>query len=150
MATAVSSAGALKQYIESLGLSISAYRDWAPDGATFPYITITEGINLVFDPMETQETEANYRTAVEMVQIDLWTPWRNAGGSLVENKALALSVARKLHDARLPASPQVVYGVSVVGIVRLLDIDIEVKQADGTTFQGIVQYTITANLWRQI
>ena len=151
MAASATSAGALKQYIEGLGLGISVDRDRASVGAKLPYITVTEGLNTVFDGMESIDAESPYRTVVEMCQIDVWQGWRDPNtNDITESYTLVPSILRALHQARLPASPTVNYGVIVIGSRRMTELDTTPTLPDGSVQStGLVHNAITVNIRRQ-
>lgn len=97
---ASTTAGALKALIESLGLSLSAYRDEAPAGTTRPYVTISEELTLVADPSE----DGAAATVVETAQVDLWQDWHDTtSGGRAESYTLAPALRRGLDGARLVA-----------------------------------------------
>lgn len=123
---AASTAGAVKAYVESLGLSLSAYRDGAPTGqdgaitAPYPHVVIQEGIAYAMDTDGDYGDQAAVHTMRETVQVDLYQHARElvaAGGSRnVEDYNLPDRLRMALHGARLgPVGAQHVYGVSVRG-----------------------------------
>ena len=111
-------AGLLKQYIEAQGLSISAYRDQAPQGAALPYCVIYEGISAVPDGL-------NDGTEREMVQVDLWQQRQalSADDADKEDPSLKPKLVQALHGAMLPGGEygtpaRHVYGVVVRNSIR--------------------------------
>lgn len=88
---AQTTSGALKAKIESLGLSISAYRDQAPPGQALPYVVIQEAVTTAPDPME----DGQLTTGAEAVQIDVWQEM----GS--ETYTLVPGLLAGLHGAQL-------------------------------------------------
>lgn len=139
---AQTSGGALKVLIESLGLGLTANRDRPSQGAARPYVTIEEEIALVPDPLE----DGGPSTAVETVQVDLWQDFRDlvttspTYGNLKENYALAPSLKRGLHGARLqPLGTAIVYMALVRHTVRSLE------EAD-----NVVHHAITLEVFRQL
>lgn len=128
---AASTAGALKAFIESLGLSLTAYRDSAPDATAPPYVTIIEDIAMTPLGMpDGGSGSADYIAAGstaqgvrEMAQVDLWQSWRGPDGKLAEQYPLARNLFRRLHGSRLMTTgsgvpPQTVYAVRVVNMLR--------------------------------
>jgi hypothetical protein len=127
--------GALKAYIEGLGLGISAYRDRAPAGATLPYVTILEEVGLSPDPYEA----GALGTLRETAQVDLWQTWRNLTTDvLAESLTLAPALKSGLQMAKINFAPDVVYAVVVRGSRRLLEID-----------TNTVHHAITCEIFRQ-
>lgn len=130
---AASTAGALKLFIESLGLAagLTAYRDGAPDGTKPPYVTIYEDLAMTpigmpdggsgsADYIASGSTAQGVR---EMAQVDLWQTWRGPDGKVAEQYPLARNLLRRLHGCRLLAAgsgapPQTVYAVKVVNMIR--------------------------------
>jgi hypothetical protein len=124
-----STAGAIKAYIESLGLSLSAYRDGAPTDdagritAAYPHVVIQEGIAYGDNPQgdgdfgdHTQPT-----TEVELVQVDLYQHARALTGGIpgsqnVESYDLPGQLRAALRGAKLGlVGSQRVYGVTTRG-----------------------------------
>lgn len=119
---AASTAGALKAYLEGLGLGVSVFRDEAPAGQKLPYITVREEIANVPDRDGDYGDATVEHTTAETVQIDVWQTWRNpTTGAVVESYTLPKQVQRALRDARLDATPTRTYGVVLTGTVRLLE-----------------------------
>jgi hypothetical protein len=111
-------AGALIQYLQTKGLGIPIYRDEAPPTTNGqptprPYLTVSEGIATVPDPLE----DGASTTAREHVTLDLWMDWKNtATNQVVESFTLPGAVTRALQGTRLlpsgsGAPPTTVYGV---------------------------------------
>lgn len=124
MAAAATTAGALKAFIESLGLSIAAYRDTAPDGTAKPYVSILESISAVPDALE----DGHLTTGVENAQVDVWQQYRDpASHAVTESYTLPASIAAGLHgsnlyvDANRPGTigGKRVYGVLVRNLIRM-------------------------------
>lgn len=106
--------GALKAYIESLGLGLSAYRDTIPEEATKPYVQIHEGIAI---SPESSGDFGDMNASIEVreeVQLDLYQAHRNDAGAIVESYTLPDALARKLRGAHLATAPKHVYGVRVL------------------------------------
>lgn len=129
---AATTAGALKAKIESLGLSISAYRDQPPPGQSLPLVVIQESIATTPDPLE----DGVLTTGVEMVQVDL----HEAIGS--ENYALAPGIIAGLHGARLTSvGTKLVYVCLVRNRIRTVDTTIEPNQ---------IRHTIDVDVLREL
>lgn len=141
-----STSGALKALIESLGLSLSAYRDRAPttevDGVTIPAarpnVTISEALSIT-DDGHGRDADA----VTELVQVDLWQRLDGAenysGRSTdpVESLTLADALRNGLHGAQLSTAPTRAYGVVVDQMVRLVEDD-----------TGIVHHALTVRIRR--
>jgi hypothetical protein len=138
--------GALTAFITSLGLGVAVGRDRPTQGAVRPYVTITEEISLVPDPLE----DGGPSTAVEMVQVDLWQDFRDlvpgsvTYGNLKENYTLAPALKRSLHGTRLTSlgsgpSAAIVYMALVRHSTRF------VEEAD-----NVVHHAITLDVFRQL
>lgn len=129
-------AGALKALIESLGLSLSAYRDQAPAGTTRPYVTIIEELAMTADPSE----DGKAGTVVEMTQVDLWQDWHNqTTGAIAENYSLAPSLRRGIDGARLAViGSSLVYTALVRHSLRLVEPD-----------ENLVHHALTVEVFRQ-
>lgn len=132
---AASTAGAVKAYVEGLGLSLPAYRDGAPtkqvtqpDGtvvtvitAPYPHLVIQEGIGYSPDRSGDYGDQSAVHTVTELVQCDLYQLARArtdaAPGSVnTESYPLHGALVSKLHGARLvPVGTQHVDGCRVVG-----------------------------------
>ncbi len=126
---AATTSGALKAYLEGLGLGVPVFRDEPPVEQQLPYITVRESIaNLPDRDGDTGDATAEHTTA-ETVQISVWQQWRNpATGRVVEDYALPPAVQRAIRTARLDAAPTRTYGVQLQGWVRLLERDTNVVQ----------------------
>lgn len=116
---ATTTARALKDLIESLGLGLAAYGDEPPQQTKRPYVVVLEEILFVPDPLE----DATATTGIETVQIDLWQDWRDlSSGKLLEDYTLAPRLRRGLHGARTALiGTAIVYAVVVAHSIRLLD-----------------------------
>ena len=135
---ALSSANALKAKIESLGLSLSAYRDAPPPEQALPYVTIHEWITVTTD--ESGDNGAN-PTGRELAQVDLWQQHLDPDTeTLVESYTLASDLARGLHGAQLAnVGDKRIYGCRVRDAVRLLEPNDE---------GGLVHHALTVELSR--
>jgi hypothetical protein len=126
---------ALKAFLESLGLGITAYQDEAPEGHAYPYIVILGPIGFTPDKLESGGTllttaQANAtrptgqpQTVTELLQVDLWQSWRNPDHTLAESYTLAETIVSAVHGARLPSAPKIVYSCIVRGMLRLFERD---------------------------
>lgn len=151
MSNAATTAGALKALIEGGGLSLSAYRDVAPQGQNLPYVVIHEEIANVPGLAEDGVPDVT----AETVQIDLWQMWRKADRTMNENYSLARSLIALLAGAALPTSPTRAYYVKVVDSQRLLEENVEVKDRtsgtpDSITGYGLVHHAITVRVDRKL
>lgn len=136
---AMTSAGALKAFIEGLGLSITVFRDEAPDGQAYPYVTVAEAIATVPDLNGTPWNKSSPATVVEHAQVDVWQTWKNADNSRAENYTLAPAIKRALHGSKLPATPTRAWGVKLVNAVHLLERD-----------NNVVHDAITVAIYRDL
>lgn len=118
---AASTSGALKALIEAGGLSISAYRDEAPDGSTLPYVTILERIALVPNGVDGRyDRDSGAHSGNETVQVSLWEQWRHpTTKALTESYTLSDALVRLLDGAPLPVAPTHVWGVRFLSSRRL-------------------------------
>lgn len=136
-AIAVSSSGALKAKIESLGLSITVYRDRAPETTPLPYAVISEGIATVPDPLEDNVAS----TGKETVSIDIFQQWKDpVTGALTENRGLPDAIVRGIHGQGLPAAPTRAYAVLVKTTRRLAPEEPE----------NLTHSNITGVIWRTL
>lgn len=117
------SAGAIKAYIETLGLGLPVFRDRAPDNQALPYITITEAISIVPEPAFNSYDDPDGHVR-ELAQVDLWQQWRHEGGGVAENYSLPDALTKALDGRRTTTAPTWVGGMTVTGVVRLLELDI--------------------------
>jgi galactitol-specific phosphotransferase system IIC component len=134
---AASSAGALKAFIEGLGLGISVYRDRAPEKTALPYVSIAEAVAVVPDLLE----DGLVSTGRETVTIDVWMTWKNKmTGAIAEAYALPGAILRGLHGRSLPASPTHTYAVIIQRMgPRLVEEE-----------TNLVHCPLTAVLWREL
>lgn len=157
MTAAATTGGALKQYIESLGLSLSAHRDQAPAGAKPPYCVILEGQALVPSGLlggggYGGGGTAGAQVAVEQVQVDLYQLWHDTKDQPAENYALVRKLVRLLHGAPLDQAPERAYLTLVVDARRLpLELEVEVTDANGLSLgKGLVHHAITLSIHQQL
>lgn len=128
---AATSSGALKAYIEAAGLSLSAYRDAAPSkpgqerrlpNVPMPYVTIREAVAVTVNRDGDLSDPNAALTVQEVVAVDLWQQWRTPEGKPAEDYTLPGRLLVQLRGARLvPVGASVVYGVTGVSMVRLLE-----------------------------
>lgn len=133
---------ALKARIESLGLSLTAYRDRAPAGTARPYVTISEGISTVRERHGDEGSSTAHRAATELVQVDLWDNWRadaSHATGVAESYTLPGALIRGIDGADLTTAPKRVYGCTVDSSVRLVEED-----------QNLVHHAITVRLRRDL
>lgn len=130
-------AGALKAYVESLGLGLAAYRDVAPETAALPYVIITEGIDTVPDGIS---AERDFPGVRETVQVTLWQKWRDdTTRAVTESFTLPRSLEQSLAAFPLANTPTRVYGARIVSAARLLERD-----------ANLVQHPITLEIARNV
>jgi hypothetical protein len=122
----LTTANALKAWIEAGGLGVTVYRDRPPEGTAYPYVTVHEGISEV--PSGTDNAFcADDFTIVEQVQVSLWQQWKDkASNAVTESYTLAAALRRLLNGAQLATAPTRVFGVRVTNRVRALDVDNDV------------------------
>lgn len=123
-------AGALKGWIEGAGLGLAAYRDRAPDGEPFPYVTITDGVSTVFELHGDFGDPYADRAVSDLVQVDLWerlkgsTAWHGDPTAPVEEPFLIRGLLEALHGARLgTTAPALTFAVIVDNATRLVEED---------------------------
>lgn len=135
-AISATTAGALKAYVEGLGLGLTCFRDAAPstldtDGqrvpsVPYPYVTIREALFMAPNLDGDQSDPAAALTVREDVALDLWQRWRTGLGKVSEDYTLADPLLKALRNARvMPLIGAVghVYGLGRVSVVRLLEPD---------------------------
>ena len=146
---AATTSGALKAYIEGLGLGLTVYRDAAPrrDDPSgrhvplggYPLVTIREAIAVTWDQVGDLGDAAADQTVRELAQVDLWQSWRDGTGKAAESYTLPSALARKLRGAKLvPIGTASVYMVGVSSMVRLLE-----------EANNVVHHAITCTVYRQ-
>lgn len=148
---AATTSGALKAYIEGLGLGLSVYRDAAPGkdspekerlpAVPFPFVTVRESISTVLNMDGDLSDAAATVSARELVQVDLWQRWRDlASLKPLESYTLPGALVKRLRGARLvPVGTAVVYGVAGVSFVRLLEEE-----------RNVVHHAITCTVHRAV
>lgn len=115
-------AGSLKVLIESAGLGLSAYRDNASASVTgTAWVTITEGVSTTTVAIG---DHGQADTLTELVQVDLWQPWRAAvSGDPAEDYTLADRLHAAIHGATLPDPPMLVRSCTVDSYPRFVEED---------------------------
>lgn len=105
---AATTAGAVKAYVEGLGLGVPVFRGGAPETHGYPFATVQEGIayrDLGFGDLGDFTSE---QMTQESVQVDLYERAGSTAGATqghiarAENYSLADKLHRRLHGARLP------------------------------------------------
>jgi hypothetical protein len=126
---AATTSGALKAYVEGLGLGLQVFRDSAPQNTPLPYVTVTENLTTTLNRDGDQADQAAQLTARELAQVSLWEQWRGADGKVLEAYGVGPTLARRLRGARLgPIGSRIAYGVTDVSLQRLLEEDANVVQ----------------------
>jgi hypothetical protein len=125
---AASMSGALKAFIEGLGLSLSCFEDRPPESQLPPYAIIHPGVaKTPAVAQSTFDTSGSPDPIIETAQVSVWQVWKDGAGASAENRTLVDAVADGLDGSSLlksgsGAPPWKVWGV-VVTLVgpRLLD-----------------------------
>ena len=140
---AATSSGAIKAYIEGLGLGVPVFRAGPRPGQAPPYCVVTEGISAGLAPNGNGDY-GDPSTSIEItenVTVDLVQNARLKDGTSTRNAeryGLAETIGRRLHGATLPAHP------ARVTAVRLQDID-RIPIAD-----NLVRHAIHITITRQL
>lgn len=144
-------AGAVKAYLEAQALGVPIFRDQAPRGQSYPYVTIQEGIGIV------EETSANAfsgdNRVRELVQIDLWMQRHSpATNAVTESYSLPDALCRAINGCRLDAAPMKVYGMKLIGRTRLFGTTRATAKGQATPVEpsGTIHHVITAEVRRQL
>ena len=121
---AASTAGALKAYIESLGLSLPAFRDKKPTGQDLDrWVEITEDVSTVPDGAFNAFDDPDGHVS-ELAGVDLYQRRMHpVTGVNTESYTLPDDLTKALNGARLTAGRTNVSGVTVVGRNRVPDPD---------------------------
>jgi hypothetical protein len=124
---AASTAGALKAYIESLGLSLAVYRGKKPEAEKVArWVEVTEDISTVPDGVFNAFDDPDGHVS-ELAGVDLYQRRMNpATGANAESYTLPDALTKALNGARLVSAPTHVVGVTVVGRNRVPDPDTNV------------------------
>lgn len=134
---AISTAGAMKAQIEGLGLSLTVYRDRAPESTPLPYAVVNEAIAIVPDLLE----DGAVSTGKETVSIDVFQQWKNpTTGAVTENRGLTDAIVRGIQGQPLQAAPTRAYAVMVKSSRRLPPEEEE----------NLTHSNITAIVWRTL
>lgn len=118
---AASISGSLKALIEAAGLGLAVFRDDAGSAATgTAWVTVAEALSVTRDRLG-DEGAADALT--ELVQVDLWQPWRQdpVTGGPAEDYDLADQLFSVLHGAQLSDAPVLVRSCTVDSVVRLVE-----------------------------
>lgn len=119
---AASTSGALKAYVEGLGLGLAVYRDQAPKDAPLPFVTVIEDLTTTLNADGDLGDHGAQQTVRELVQVSLWQTWRDSAGRVAETYGLGPTLAARLRGAQLvPVGSRRTYGVSAVSYQRLLE-----------------------------
>lgn len=136
-----STSGALKSFLEAQGLGVSVYRDQASSSATRPYLTVSEAVAVIPDPLE----DGMATTGIEEASVDLWMDWKDpVAGTLKESYTLPGAIVRALQGARLATAPTLVYGVLVRRAGPRI---VEMEENSGG---GIVHFVIQLDIRRNL
>jgi hypothetical protein len=122
---AATTAGALKQLVESFGLGLAAYRDRAPVNAAMPYVIIQDGITARRVP---GGDAGEGDMIAEECQLDLYERWYAPNGTTIaESATLAKALGKALHGSAPTSSgadtTERIYGVRVPFSSRSVDAD---------------------------
>lgn len=135
---AATSAGAVKAWVEGLGLGLSVFRDDAPQPTALPYVTVMENLTTTYNA-DGDLGGSGQQTVRELLQVDLWQTWRDSTGKVAEQYGLANTLAAKLRGAQLVnVGTRRVYGVAGVSMQRLLEED-----------ANVVHHAITITIHRE-
>lgn len=136
-----STAGALKAYIETLGLGVAAFRDVAPDNQPLPYIVIQEGISVRSEPAFNSYDDPEVHVS-EAAQVVVCQQWRDPlTGAVVESYTLADAVQRALDGKRTTTAPTWVGGMTASAGVRIPDVE-------DNTVRTVIDVEIRRTLYR--
>lgn len=121
---AASTAGALKAYIESLGLALSAFRGKKPTGQDLDrWVEITEDVSTVPDGAFNAFDDPDGHVS-ELTGVDLYQRQKNpVTGANTESYTLPDVLTKALNGAGLPGARTNVSGITVVGRTRVPDPD---------------------------
>lgn len=136
-----STGGAVKAYLEGRQLGVPVFRDRAPKGQPYPFITVTEEVSLT--------VRRRAEAGDELVQVDLWQLWKhpagtvvggvNVAGRLAEDSALVRRLQQSLRRAALMAAPTLTYQANLEGSVRLPEPD-----------DNLVHHALTVRVHREL
>lgn len=143
--------GAVKAYLEAQSLGVPIFRDQAPRGQSYPYITVQEGIGIDEEP-SANAFSGDHRVR-ELVQIDLWMQRHSpATNAVTESYTLPDALCRAVNGAALDAAPMKVYGMKLVGRTRLFGTTRAVSRGQSTPVEssGTIHHVITAEVRREL
>jgi hypothetical protein len=126
--------GAIKAYVEALGLGVPVFRDGPRPGQAPPYVVVTEGLSAGLAANgngDFGDPDAPVVIA-ENVTVDLVQNARakdGQGARNTERYGLAETIGRRLHGARLTAHPAPVTAVQLQDIDRIPIADNIVRHA---------------------
>ena len=111
---------AVKATLEAAALGVPVFRDTAPKGQAYPFVTVQEEISLTV----VQRADA----AAELVQVDLWQRMRHPeghadAGKVAEDPVLVRKLQAALRGAPLMTAPTLTYRATLEGSVRLTEPD---------------------------
>lgn len=141
---AATTAGAIKAFVEGLGLGVPVFRDGPRPGQTEPYIVVTEAVSIGPDPAGNGDygDPSAPLQIVEIATVDLVQRARvktTAGLTRnAERYGLAEALAHALNSATLPAHP------ARITAVRVQDID-RIPIADNT-----IRHSLTLAIHREL
>lgn len=121
---AATTSGAIKAYVETLGLSLPVFRDGPRPGQAPPYAVVTEAqsIGLSLSGNGDYGDPDAPVLVVEVATVDVIQHARVKSGAAtarnVERYGLVETLARRLHGCTLPAHPAPVTAVRVQAIDR--------------------------------
>lgn len=126
MSQPATSSGAIKQLVESGGLSIAAYRDRAPQDARLPYVTIDEEVATSHERHGDASDPNGHHGESEQLFVHLWQAWRDDAGKPAETYDLPRKLTQLLQTARPftygPSNaPTRVYGLQIAARARLIE-----------------------------
>lgn len=106
-------AGAIKNVIESAGLSIMVFRDVPPPRAPLPFCVVTEGVAWNILPSGDTDVEGELRVR-EQAQVDIYQALKSATGERVERIGLEDSICVLLHRTKLGSWLEYCLGVQIL------------------------------------
>lgn len=132
---AATTSGAIKAYLESLGMGVPVFRDGPRPGQGLPYIVVTEDVSTGLDSQgngDYGDPDAPLNI-VEVATVDLVQQARTrAPGGLTrsaERYGLAEALAHALNHTTLPAHPARVTSVRVQDLQRIPIADNQVRHS---------------------
>jgi hypothetical protein len=122
-------AGAMKQRVETLGLSLAAYRDAMPNLAKLPCVTVDESIATTDEQHGDTQDPSGHFGVRDVCTVHLWERWRTDDGSPAEDYELANGLHRGLKTTANLAygtPSKRIYGVTAVSRARIVEEDANV------------------------